>query len=40
MHFGDVMNEKTVPPPSTMYIDPKTKKLCYKDVAGAIHPLY
>ena len=40
LHFGNTMVEKAVPPPSSMYVDPKTKKLCYKDAAGAVHPLY
>lgn len=34
------MMENEVPTANCLYIDPTSKKLCWKDAAGAVHPLH
>eukprot|EP01051_Picozoa_sp_SAG22_P001378 SAG22_NODE_53_length_24242_cov_158.884231_18_plen_193_part_00 len=40
LHFGDTIPAKVAVPASSMYVDPETKKLCFKDAGGVVHPLY
>jgi hypothetical protein len=40
MRFGDTMPLKYIPDSNALYIDPTSKKLCFRDGKGAVHPLY
>ena len=40
IRFADVMLPKYEPAANALYIDPATKKLCYRDAGGAKHALY
>ena len=40
MSFGDTLTNKQIPDANAMYVDPTTKKLCFRDGKGVVHPLY
>ena len=40
LRLGDTLTPKCVPSANALYIDPETKKLCFRDGKGAVHPLY